>query len=169
MIVPTTNIVLEGIYRFYFGSSESAANKIVSSLSEGQKELLGAPKNGDWINKDESGISSAIVKRFVQSVKGVPVSMLEVYDKGNGIGEIAIATDNAYSGKGYASKNIQRAKRWADGSKTIMELLWSAHESNLVSQNLAQKNGFVEIPNTFYGDVMNPKYRYYRYETERGG
>lgn len=24
-----------------------------------------------------------------------------------------------------------------------------------------------DIRNTFYGDVMNPKYRYYRYETER--
>ena len=147
----------------------SAANKIVSTLSNEQKKLLGASENGDWINKkDELEISTTIAKRFIQKHEDVPVSMLEIYDDGSGVGEIAIATDNAYSGKGYASKNVQRAKRWVDSNKnkTINELLWSAHETNLASQNLAKKNGFVEIPNTFYGDTMNPKYKYYRYERE---
>lgn len=144
------------------------ANKIVSTLSDSQKKLLGASENGDWINKkDELEISSTIAKRFIQKYGDTPVSMLEIYDNG-GVGEIAIATDNAYSGKGYASKNIQRAKMWLDSNKnkTINELLWSAHETNLTSQNLAKKNGFIEIPNTFYGDTMNPKYKYYRYERQ---
>lgn len=143
------------------------ANKIVSTLSDKQKKLLGASENSDWISKkDELEVSSTIAKRFIQKYENMPVSMLEIYDDGSGVGEIAIATDNAYSGKGYASKNIQRAKSWVDGNKnrTINELLWSAHETNLASQNLAKKNGFIEIPNTFYGDTMNPKYKYYRYE-----
>lgn len=145
----------------------SAANKIVASLGDEQKRMLGANKNGDWIDeKDALEISATIAKRFIQKYGDTPVSMLEIYDNGDGIGEIAIATDNAYSGKGYATKNIERAKRWLDsnGNKTINELLWSAHEANLASQKLAKKNGFEEIPNTFYGDTMNPKYKYYLYK-----
>lgn len=146
------------------------ANKIVSTLSSKQKKLLGASENSEWISKkDELEVSSTIAKRFIQKYENTPVSMLEIYDDGSGVGEIAIATDNTYSGKGYASKNIQRAKRWIDSNKnkTINELLWSAHETNLASQSLAKKNGFIEIPNTFYGDTMNPKYKYYRYERKR--
>lgn len=147
----------------------SDANEIVRTLDSKQKWLLGAPEKDDWIKKEEEiEISSVIAKRFIQKYEGKPVSMLEIYDKGD-VGEIAIATDNRYKGKGYASKNAEAAKRWLNSkqNKYINELLWAPHETNIASQNLAKKNGFTEIPNTFYGDVMNPKYKYYRYERKK--
>ena len=141
------------------------ANRIVSKLSDRDKKLLGASTDKAWIEKNSIlETNSRIAKRFIQRYKDIPVSMLEIYISEDGVGEIAIATDPKYSGKGYATRNIESAKKWLNSyrNKSVNELLWSAHQSNDASQNLAKKSGFLEIPNTYYGDVMNPNYKYYR-------
>lgn len=141
------------------------ANRIVSSISNNEKKLLGATEKGPWINqKEENEVSSVIAKRFIQKRENRPVSMLEVYDNNDGVGRIALATDSAFRGRGYASQNIQKAKRWFDSkkNKTINVLLWSAHKSNLSSQKLALANGFKEVPGNVYGE-NNFEYKYYAY------
>ena len=76
-----------------------------------------------------------------------PVSFLEVWTNESRIGQIAIATrnDEEYRGKGYASKEVERAIKWAEryGKYTIDELEWWAEENNKGSRRLAEKYGFI--------------------------
>ena len=87
-------------------------NDIVRTLSDKDKKLLGAPKYDDWIEKDfENDFLSNKVKSFVTRVQDTPVSFLEIWTNGSRTGQIAIATRSGeeYRGKGYASKEVERA------------------------------------------------------------
>lgn len=81
---------------------------------------------------------------------GVPVSFIEIWtDGGRGerTGQISIATRNEekYRGKGYASKEVEKAIKWADryGKTMLDELQWIAEKTNTGSNRLAEKYGFV--------------------------
>lgn len=127
-------------------------NKIVNSLSDKEKKLLGASLNEDWRIKGSENYYDQltnIAKTFVQKSGDTPVSMLEIWTNGSDVGQIAIATlnDEKYRGKGYASKNVENAIKWVDryGNKTVRELEWIAEKSNTGSNALAKKFGFEQI------------------------
>ena len=73
-------------------------------------------------------------------------------------GQIAIATrnDKKYRGKGYASKEVEKAVKWADryGKYTIDELEWLTEKNNTGSRRLAEKYGFKEDDNRGYDDYV---------------
>ena len=124
-------------------------NDIVKTLSPKEKEFLGAPKKGDWIDKKyEKDTLKEKAASFVTKHKDVPISFVEIWTNGGDVGQIALATRNdpAYRGKGYASKNIEEALQWVDryGKTSIKELEWIADRNNVASVNLGKKYGFVE-------------------------
>lgn len=130
-------------------------NAIVRSLSNKEKKLLGASLHEEWIEKDyENDILTNIAKTFVTKQKDTPISFIEIWTYGGDIGQIAIATRSGdeYRGKGYASKEVEKAIKWADryGNKSIKELEWIAEKTNTGSNALAKKYGFeqTETPNT---------------------
>jgi len=122
-------------------------NSIVSTLSKKEKRLLGADENEDWINKKfDNEVLSNKAKTFVTKIGDTPVSMLEIWTNGGRTGQIAIATrnDKEYRGKGYASKEVEKAIKWVNqyGKESIDELEWIAERSNVGSRRLAEKYGF---------------------------
>ena len=134
-------------------------NDIVNTLSVKEKKLLGAELDRDWIEKDyeiETLVNKG--KTFVTKVEDTPVSFIEIWTNGGRTGQIAIATRNEekYRGKGYASKEVEKAIKWADryGKYTIDELEWWAEKSNTGSRKLAEKYGFEEADNRGYDDYV---------------
>ena len=124
-------------------------NDIVRSLSNKEKDFLGASRNEDWIDKKyENDTLKEKAVTFVSKHNDVPVSFVEVWTNGSDVGQIALATRNdpQYRGKGYASKNVKDAIEWCDkyGNKSIKELEWIADRNNVASINLGKKYGFVE-------------------------
>ena len=104
-------------------------NDIVRTLSKKEKELLGADPKKDWIEKEyETETLANKGKTFVTKVGDTPVSFIEIWTNGGRTGQIAIATrnDKEYRGKGYASKEVEKAIKWVEryGKYTIDELEW---------------------------------------------
>lgn len=138
-------------------------NNIVSTLSNKEKKLLGASLNEKWIEKDfENQILQNKAKTFVTKIGNTPISFVEIWTDGGDIGQIAVATrnDKKYRGKGYASKDVDRAIKWVDryGNKSIKELEWYAKKENIGSQKLAENAGFNKDTNFNNADF----YRYVR-------
>lgn len=124
-------------------------NDIVRTLSKKERDFLGAADNEDWIDKkSERDTLVNKAKTFVSKEGGTPVSFVEIWTNGGRTGQISLATRNdpKYRGKGYASKNVEQAIKWADryGNKSIDELEWIADRKNTASVNLGKKYGFVE-------------------------
>ena len=129
-----------------------AANDIVSTLSNKEKDLLGADRKEPWISLDkEAETSSNLAKRIVVNDKrGNPASFMEIWDNGSkNIGQVAVATRSGknYRGQGYASECVRKGVEWFDryGSKRLDSLEWVAEKSNKPSINLAKKYGFEEV------------------------
>ena len=149
------------------------ANEIVDTLTEREKDLLGAPRKGKWIDPlHEAETSVNIAKRFVQyemkDQMKTPVSFMEIWDDGGTKGQIAIATksDPKYRGKGYASKSVKQGLDWYNkyGYKKLEYLEWIAEKSNTGSNNLAKKSGFEPANWTDYGWAEQPDYNLYVYK-----
>lgn len=126
-------------------------NEIVKSLSKHERELLGAEKGKDWIEKaTEREQSENIAKRFVTKdpKTGEAVSAFEIWDNQGNVGQVAVATKSGdrYRGKGYASDSVKRGVDWFErqGYKNIKQLEWIVEQSNEPSIKLAQKHGFKE-------------------------
>ena len=124
-------------------------NSIVGTLSKKEKQFLGAPEKGDWIDKKyENETLANKANTFISKLGDTPVSFVEVWTNGGRVGQIALATRNdpQYRGKGYASKNVEEAIKWCEryGKKSIDELEWIADRNNVASVNLGKKYGFVE-------------------------
>lgn len=134
-------------------------NDIVNTLSVKEKRLLGAELDKDWIEKEyENETLANKGKTFVTKVQNTPVSFIEIWTNGGRTGQIAIATrnDEQYRNKGYASKEVEKAVKWADryGKYTIDELEWWAEKNNTGSRKLAEKYGFEESDNRGYDDYV---------------
>ena len=134
-------------------------NDIVNTLSVKEKRLLGAELDKDWIEKEyENETLANKGKTFVTKVQNTPVSFIEIWTNGGRTGQIAIATrnDEQYRNKGYASKEVEKAIKWADryGKYTIDELEWWAEKNNTGSRKLAEKYGFEESDNRGYDDYV---------------
>ena len=124
-------------------------NDIVKTLPPKEKEFLGAPEKGDWIDKKhETETLKNKAASFVTKQGGVPISFVEVWTDGGRTGQIALATRNdpEYRGKGYASKNVKQAIDWCRkyGKQSIDELEWIADRNNKASIALGKKYGFIE-------------------------
>lgn len=124
-------------------------NSIVKTLSNKEKDLLGAEKNKDWIEKKyENDTLKEKAATFIQKEGKTPISFVEIWTNGGHTGQIALATRNdpEYRGKGYASKNVEEALKWVNkyGKKSIDELEWIVDRENKPSINLAKKYGFEE-------------------------
>ena len=124
-------------------------NDIVNTLSDYEKELLGADPNKDWIDKKyHNDTLKEKAVSFVTKNGDIPVSFVEVWTNGGRVGQISLSTRNdpEYRGKGYASKDVERAINWCDryGKKSIDELEWIADRRNAASIAIGKKYGFVE-------------------------
>lgn len=124
-------------------------NHVVNSLSDNERRLLGMRKGEtQWIEDNaREETSSNILKTFIQKYGDTPVSMLEIWDDGTDIGQIAIATDPKYRGTGVTSKNIEAAVKWFNSKKNtkIKDLQWNNLKENKVSGQIAEKHGFGEL------------------------
>lgn len=124
-------------------------NEIVRTLSSHEKDLLGADRKKDWIEKEhEIETLANLAKSFVIKEGDKPLSFIEVWTNGGHTGQIALATRNdpKYRGKGLSSKNVESVIKWANqyGYKSIDELEWIAEITNTASNALANKFGFVK-------------------------
>lgn len=142
-------------------------NDIVRTLTNKEKDFLGADRNKDWIEKDtELDTLPNLAKSFVTKEGDTPVSFIEVWSNGGKTGQIAIAVRNdpKYRGKGYSSKEVEKVIKWADryGKKTLDELQWIAEKNNTRSNALAEKYGFerdVDESDNHYDGMYNFYYR----------
>ena len=124
-------------------------NDIVDSLSSDEKRKLGM-KSSDkkWIEDGHrEEITSNIAKTFVEYYEDTPVSMLEIWDKGDGTGEIVIATDPKHRGTGATTRNIKNAINWfnSDRNKELRDLQWNNLKENPKSGQIAERFGFGEL------------------------
>lgn len=132
-------------------------NEIVDTLTDKEKELLGAPLHEKWIEPDvESQTLVNKAKTIVQREGNTPVSFIELWTDESTTAQIAIATRNdpKYRGKGYADMNVEQAIKWTEkyGNTSIKELQWIAENSNTKSLELAKKHGFVKDKVQNYDD-----------------
>lgn len=144
-----------------------AANEIVRSLTDREKELLGASKNEDWVVKEyELETSANLAKRIISSYGDVPVSMFEIWDDGGKDGQIAIATRSGedYRGHGNALKAAQEGLKWYEkyGKKRMENLYWIAEKTNAGSIRLAEQLGFEEL-GPERAPYSDQDFKYYRY------
>lgn len=121
-------------------------NRIVSTLSEVEQKELGVSSGDDkWI-PDEKRIDQAsnIAKTFLEYDGDIPVSMLEIWDIGDGRADIALATDPKYRGTGTTSRNIQKAIFWFNSPENTRfnELQWNNLKENAKSGQIADHYGF---------------------------
>lgn len=121
-------------------------NAIVETLSKKDKYYLGTPDNEKWIPDDvRAETVSNIAKTFIIKHGNTPVSMIQIWDNQNPkIGQIAIATNPKYRGKGYTSKGINEAIKWfnSNKNKTMAELQWNNRIENEKSAKIAEAYGF---------------------------
>lgn len=139
----------------YAGMTDDV-NDIFDSLPYEKKRLAA----GDDVGNDEKWIdpkykletTANIAYRYVEKVKDIPVSFIEVWNNsGDDFGEVAIVTRQGYEGHGYASKGAEYATKWFDkyGSKNMSELRWHAFSENSASIAVAKKSGFVDPPSDY--------------------
>ena len=123
-----------------------AVNKIVASLPREEQLALGVGRDDkEWIPKDRRAeISSNIAKTFIEYDGDEPVSMLEIWDIGDGKADIALATNPKYRGTGVTSKNIKAAVDWFNScnNKEFDQLQWNNLKMNPKSGQIAEHYGF---------------------------
>ena len=121
-------------------------NQIVSTLSDIEQRELGLSSGDDkWI-PDEKRIDQAsnIAKTFLEYDGDIPISMLEIWDIGDGRADIALATDPKYRGTGATSRNIKNAIKWFNSKENTKfnELQWNNLKENPKSGEIADHYGF---------------------------
>ena len=145
-----------------------AANEIVRTLSDKEKQLLGASLHEDWVEKEhELETSANLTKRIIHEKGNIPISMFEIWDDGGPNGQIAIATRSGdkYRGHGNAAKAAQKGLDWYNkyGKKKMENLYWIAEKSNKGSIRLAERLGFEQLgPDR--APYKDEDYVYYRYK-----
>jgi RimJ/RimL family protein N-acetyltransferase len=121
-------------------------NKIVASLPREEQLALGVGREDKaWIPEDRRAeISSNIAKTFIEYDGDEPVSMLEIWDIGDGKADIALATNPKYRGTGVTSKNIKAAVDWfnSGNNKEFDQLQWNNLKMNPKSGQIAEHYGF---------------------------
>lgn len=125
-------------------------NTVFRSLSGEDKRLFGMDKSDKAVySKNDISSYENLGKAFVKKVDDKPVAFLLIdkpnkYSYENGYGNVAIATDPKYRGKGYSNELIKKGQEWVEkyGNGEYKGLEWWAYNTNAPSNALAQKNGF---------------------------
>ena len=132
--------------------SMAKANKIYDTLSDQEKYFLTAEENspryinpGDYNKKHSSNVYSRI-----EQYKDVPVSVIDIWQNEDKIGEVSIAVRNGaeYRHKGYASRALENGLKYFYNNPEMEYLVWGVNAKNRPSIELAKKYGF-----TFFEDV----------------
>jgi len=142
------------------------ANRIVRSLSDKEKKLLGASLNEDWVVKEyELETSTNLAKRFIKKIGDMPVSMFEIWDNNSTDGQVAIATNPQYRGQGNAVEVAKKGLQWYEkyGKQRISNLYWIAENSNKNSIYLAERLNFEKLVGNDR-PYKDDNYSYYRYK-----
>ena len=132
---------------------------IVDSMSSKDKRQLGLTKkdNGQYLSIDEG---EWVIKRILLKEKNTPVAFFDVYGDGR-TANIALGVRGDKQGKGYGSKVTQKGMDWIDKNLSNYEHVeWSALESNVASQKLAEKHNFIHYKSRDYTNE-NGKYKGY--------
>lgn len=116
---------------------------IVDSMNEQDRNWL-SDRHGFDLDYDEVDSMIERGSAFIEYEQDTPVSFLYV-QTGLSNGNVVVGTRDGdeYRNKGYASKNIEKAKEWLEtNDEGITNLYWSSYMDNVASQNLAKKSGF---------------------------
>lgn len=126
------------------------ANDIYATLTKKEKRYLTAESKPptEYVSRQEySRKNTANVFSMVETYKGVPVSVIDLWDNGN-VGDrgvevsLAVRNDPAYRGKGYGSRAVKRAVDWFMKQPDINYMVWGVNRDNTSSIGLAKKYGF---------------------------
>ena len=124
-------------------SDAKSVNKIFSTMSKKDKELLGVKR--DELIEDEDS-REKIGYTFVNKYKNKPVSFIYMenwqYDT---TANIVIGTDPKHRNKGMASKAVEKGIEWFKNNPELDTLEWKAFSNNKASRALAKKYGFEYI------------------------
>lgn len=116
-------------------------NDIFNSMDKTDKQYIGG-RRGDQKEELLSEYSAKKILEngaaFIEMHNDTPASFVYLQDGENVV--VGSKSGDKYRGKGYASKNIQKAKDWADQNERM--LYYMVYAQNKPSQNLAEKNGF---------------------------
>ncbi len=131
-----------------YSRNAKKANDIYKTLTDEEKKHLTANPyddnpHFDKVYEKQKDYKSAAFS-LIKEVKDVPVSAIDVFDQGNGVGAIAVMVRNGeqYRGKGYAKESVKRALDWFEQNPDILQLDWVTFSDNYGSQKLAEKMGF---------------------------
>ena len=118
-----------------FSKFYNAADDIYESMNRTDKMML----SRYGIDMEDAMLAVSKGAAFLEYEKDTPVSFLYLQDYNN----VVIGTREGYRNKGYASKNVEKAKEWLENSGVKnASLEWESLEENKASQRLAEKSGF---------------------------
>lgn len=142
-------------------STNYAANKIYSTLTDDEKRLLSGTADPKWISNDKQ--NDNLMKRVILRDGRKAISFAEVWDNFDRSAQVSIATinDPKYRGKGNASKAVKEVEKYVNryGKQRIDELVWWVNKKNLASIKVAEDNSFTK--DSSYKDD-----EYYRYKKD---
>jgi len=127
-------------------------NAIYNSMSDAEKQFLVSKRHGIKKNLIEDLDKAVNYVRtgtaFIEKYRNKPIGFLYIQRFDNS-GNVVIGTRSGdqYRRKGYAQRNIQKAKDWLDSNDYgTVRLQWLAYKANIPSQDLAIKSGFKADP-----------------------
>ena len=128
-------------------------NRIINSLNADDRDKVLAGEDKYLSLKDgQSVLHRSLVKSGLKNV-----SFFDVLDDGKDV-QLALATDNAYRGKGYGSKAAKDAMDWIDRNKENLKadgkknVVYGVRTDNDASIAIAKKNGFKLDKNSYSKD-----------------
>ena len=126
--------------------TKSDVDKIVSSMTDKEKKLLGVnPYNKEYLSIKEG---EKVVKRILEKHGKEPVGFLDisefdVYGPRSVDVAVGVKNDPSIRGKGLAQKMAKKGMKWVEENKDKFDTIyWNAYKENVASQNLAKKLGF---------------------------
>ena len=146
-----------------FSKDADKANDIYNTLPYIQRFYVnpqGAINDPEFYNKgdkyltkkDYSKSGQSIYSR-IESVKGTPMSAVDVFLAPDNIAELAIMTRSGSQGKGYGKRALKEAVNYVDSHPEIKQLIYGVYEDNKASQHIAEAAGLklADIPD-YAGD-----------------
>lgn len=130
------------------------ANDIYRTLSKKEKYYLTADKQASTYVKTgeygETGKPSSIVYSRIEQYKNVPVSVIDIWQNEDKMGEVSIAVrnDKRFRHNGYARRALEDGLKYFYNNPEMEYLIWGVNAKNHPSIELAKKYGF-----TFFEDV----------------
>ena len=127
---------------------EKDVNSIYKSMTDAEKKFVtGNPYRVDdrLIWKTDAVNSVRMGTAFVEKYRNKPISFMYIQTDRSDSGNVVIGTRSGeqYRGKGYASKNVQKAKEWLENNDYgTVRLEWVAFKANTPSRQLAVSSGF---------------------------